>query len=808
MAASGPWIPLEAADSRGLGGKAAGLQRLVRAGLPVPPAWVLPTAVFEAFLREAGLWDAALAGDDARLHAEIPTVSPRFSLPCPAPSVAVRSSAQDEDGQRRSAAGQYATVLGVGPEGITDAVRACWASLYAPRAAAYRGGAAAPASMTVLAMQMVDARAAGVLFTIDPVSGSWSDLIIEAVWGLGDSLVGGRMVPDRYVVRRARVPARYAASRVAGWIGVRSPLEVSAERVAEQRVALRVARGGTEEHATEAPLARKLVRGEVLALARLGLRAESRLGGPQDLEWAQDRAGTFWVLQARPVTTRAAVPRGASTLWSRRFLGERWPEGATPLGWSVVGPLLERFVAYPATTARYLGGDPPFRLVRGHPYVNVTVFRHLAFKVPGAPPPRFLLDLFPPAEVALWGARAAVPPDVRVYASILRETLHERRWRRFRWNPLTNPAAWRTFVAELDARLARLDAAAPEVAVDIANPILFDYLKIHITSLLFANVAFEVLSPRVGPRVAEVVLRPPSGSATVAVNGALWDAGRDPTRLDALLARHGHRSAAGWELWSVRWAEDPDAVRALAAVVAAGVDPRLAAREEEEVASRRIAELDPSLAASVRLARSYLGLREEQRWHLDRVMWSLKKRLRLLGERGAREGWLAGPEDVRWLTAGELAAHRDGTLTAQEVRAQVERRRAEPPDPEPPTWIEGDAALAVPTDAANRFQGLGISPGIFRGRARVVRGPADADRLRAGEILVARATDPGWTPMYSRAGAVVLELGSQLSHGAIVAREYGVPGVVNIDGATRLFPDGTELTVDGRAGAVWKHAPP
>ncbi|MFT6158269.1 MAG: hypothetical protein ACJA00_000841, partial [Myxococcota bacterium] len=124
----------------------------------------------------------------------------------------------------------------------------------------------------------------------------------------------------------------------------------------------------------------------------MGLKVEALSGTPQDVEWAIDVAGTVFLLQARPITRQATPRVRDDVLWTRRFIGERWPMPATPLGWSLMQPVLEHFIAYPRTQQRYLGGGPPLKLVNSRPYVNVTAFRYLTFKLPGAPPPRFMME--------------------------------------------------------------------------------------------------------------------------------------------------------------------------------------------------------------------------------------------------------------------------------------------------------------------------------------------------------------------------------------------------------------------------------
>jgi phosphohistidine swiveling domain-containing protein len=801
-------ISLTAAGPRA-GGKGAALARLHDHGLPVPRTWVVPPADFRAHLELYGLWDAAVRGEHSAVHEGI-LAAPPPELHAPAVRMAVRSSALEEDGKRFSHAGQYESVLGVSAADLGVAVRTCWASYHGARVVAYRAGVVTPGAMAVLVQEMVDARTAGVLFTTNPVTGSWREMAIEAVWGLGEPLVGGVVMPDRYLVRRPRrTPAPVQA------LLARVRLELESETIATQEREMVLGGAGAERATAEnpgtkrprntgvtyasplAPHARKLPREELYALCRLGLRVESVARSPQDIEWAQDRAGKFWVLQARPITTQQRLPRGGQTLWSRRFIGERWPDGATPLGWSIIRPILDYFIAYPRTTSRYLGGEPPLRLVRGHPYINVTVFRHLAFKIPGTPPPRFMLDFFPPEEVDTWVRRRAAPPDLRVYASIFRETFDERRWRRFRWNPFANWRAWDSYLAELPDRLAELDAAPPGSALAIATPIVRDYIKVHITSLLFANMAYEIVGPMLPEDSRGALLRAPAGTITAQVNAELWALGKDRSRLQRFLARHGHRSSASWEVFARRWAEDPASVLRLATLAAEGPDPAVRiADEEAQTRAALLALPDPRLRWAVGLTQTYLRLREEQRYHLDRVLFVLKRKLVELGRR-----WFDDPEDVRFLLTTEL----DGHLGRDELRRIAWQRKEEGVDPAPPDFMDGDAALELSVGDAHRLEGLGISPGVVRGRTRVIRSPDEGGRLLPGEILVARATDPGWTPLFSRAGGLILELGGMLSHGAVVAREYHLPGVVNLPGVTSRLVDGTDVTVDGRNGTVWIH---
>ncbi len=210
----------------------------------------------------------------------------------------------------------------------------------------------------------------------------------------------------------------------------------------------------------------------------------------------------------------------------------------------------------------------------------------------------------------------------------------------------------------------------------------------------------------------------------------------------------------------------------------------------------------------VRDTRRYLLLRENQRFWFDHLLDAMQQTLLSLGARGVAGGWLDAPGDVAFLTWPELCAQLRRPDASRALAQRVQQRReqrAEDAERVPPTFLQGDGG-ALPLRATSaRLQGLGISPGRIRGRVRVLRSVAEGHRLQPGDVLVTRAVDPGWTPLFLTASAVVLEMGSVLSHGAVIAREYEVPAVVNIDDATHRLREGQEVTVDGHRGVVWVH---
>jgi phosphohistidine swiveling domain-containing protein len=867
-------VPLDEAARLGrrqVGGKALGLARLAERSLPVPAGFVIPARAFHDFLHHHGLWRSARRlgrqPDPQRARALRAAVQSaplppalaaalRERAPALGAELVVRSSGVDEDAGDQSFAGLFHTEVGVLPgDALEGAVRRCWASAFDDRVLAYaqhgRGRLAlrrrdeGPA-MALVVQRLVRAEVAGVTFTVNAMTGSWRQMTTEACWGLGEALVGGHVVPDHYLVRRPRrLPDPF--QRLAARLRL-EPLERS---VRPQQRELAMGPGGVSwrrvpRARVEAP---KLRDDQLIRICRLALRAEALGGCPQDLEWAIDGAGGIWLLQSRPITTSPGPERSARTLWTRRFIGERWSEPATPLGWSLVHPLLEHFIAYPRTTRAHLGGEPALKLIDGAPYINATVFRHLAFKLPGLPPPRFMMDMLPPDEERAWLTRFAGSPGVKVYAAILKETFDERRWRRFRWNPFSNHLAWQQLEELLEREVPR-QVTPPPAATDPGEALerahagmelARSYVKVHVTSLLFANLWYQVveglLAVWLGPgseRLVREALRCPEWNLTIRTHHDLWllaqgareqgvELGALPDRgspfgreLARFLDRHGHRSDASWEIMSPRWAEHPERVLALLrhSLDAGEEDPRARARAQSEQSERALSELlgrvdEPLRRATLRylvgLTRSYLLLRENQRYHFDRLLFAVKRNYLVIGRWAVERGALQRAGDIRFLGADQVAALVAGTLEPARARAEAARRAARfarQLERSPPDFLVDGQPVAAER-AGQRMSGLGTSPGLARGPVRVVADLEGAQRLRPGEILVARAVDPGWTPLFPLIAGLVLELGSQLSHGAVVAREYELPMVVNVRGATRLLEDGQEVVVDGGRGLVW-----
>lgn len=811
-----------------VGCKASSLARMHAAGMPVPEAVVVTVEAMRLFLshnrlltspdqtiepdNSAGIQhfrDGVLSGEiPERLRTLVSAEAQRIGLGAPGQAIAVRSSAIDEDGEALSFAGQYESRLNVRtPTELFEAIRACWVSWYSEDARSYRGkGAMLAAGMAVVIQKQIFARSAGVLFTINPMTGSWREMVLESCWGQGEALVSGRVRPDRFLLRRPRKTPR-PVQRVLARVQVEA---LEYQPGGQSRALYTSPTGGLEWRDLEQSEEAALREEDARKIGRMGLRAEALAQQPQDIEWAMDNRGEVFVLQSRPITAKSPE-RGEEVLWTRRFFGERWTEPATPMGWSLVQRALHEFIEYKSTSEAYLGGAPPTKLHRGRPYFNVTVFRHLLFKFPGAPPPRFLLEFLPPAEERRWLRRRAASPSFKVYRSILWETVRQKRWQRFRWNPLSNPRAWIEFENKLDDQLAVLEdpLGDPLEQLEQANELLRDYIKIHICSLLYANIFYQLAESTLEPDLRSDLLRCPVENRTQEVNRDLFHAAQTDD-VEEFLSRHGHRaSSSSWEVFSPRWAEHPEAVHRLMRPYRenALADPTALAREQEQRSISAMTELRRRsrtpvgrlVVGLVSLTRQYLQLREDQRYAFDRLLFAMKGILLRHGEQ------LWGEESrhlVAYLWEEELHKGWSSETLLERARKRSEEWREWSCAPIPPVFLNSEKIFERgPSDP--RLRGLGISPGTHTGRVRILKSPEEAGDFQAGDVLVAVATDPGWTPLFLLAGAVVLELGSLLSHGAVLAREYGIPAVVNVPAVFEKLDEGQKITVDGTRGVVW-----
>jgi phosphohistidine swiveling domain-containing protein len=883
-----------------VGGKAANLGELITAGLPVPDGFCLTTEAYkqatgpeqEGILRQLGDLQKTLqgtAGQAAGLAATAGRAREAIrGIPVPPPiaaavehaylalghevPVAVRSSATAEDLPFASFAGQQDTYLNIiGTDAVLEAVRNCWASLWTDRAVAYRaalGIAPHEVALAVVIQRMVDAAAAGVMFTANPLTGRRREAVIDAAAGLGEAVVSGAVNPDHFVVDTA-------AHRV---------LE---RNVGDKSVAVRpLPGGGTETRSVQGGAgASSLTDAQALELAALGMQAERHFGTPQDTEWAIDAGGALWLTQSRPITTLYPIPESRSDVstGTRVYLCFSLAQGLTrpltPMGLAslrLIGSSVAKAAGFEVPDPRR--GPSPYAEAAQRMYVDLTT------PVRSTVGRRILPRVFDVME-----ARSA---------TVLRQVFADPRFSVTRRSPFgvlrhVVPAAARARVPETvllgllmpRAALRRLDRFSRQFADDLgleagAGPLeRLDHAEQLLGSRLFAIVPAILPLPALGfatlwaagkllggPGRGEdlqKVLRGLPQNVTTEMDLELWrlaaamkdhrearealetrepaqlatdfGAGTLPAVLDTGLARFlerfGHRAVAEIDLGMPRWSDDPTHILGVLANYLRLADPAMAPdaqfsraeAEAEAAVDRLVAEARSRgrvrarlVGAALRRTRMFAGLREMPKYQLVLGLAEARKQLSLVGAVLAADGRLESPDDVFFLEFDEARQalgdpNSDGASRPRNVRELIVERRAayagELGRRHIPRVLLSDGTepeVLHPRGAATADGALTGSPasaGSVTAPARVILDPVGA-HLEPGEILVAPSTDPGWTPLFLTAGGLVMEMGGPNSHGAVVAREYGIPAVVGVPEATVRLVTGQKITVDGGAGTV------
>lgn len=811
------------------GGKGASLARLMRAGFDVPPGFVATSAAFRDFLTSFGIevleerreW---VERDLERIR-ELLTfceVPPRVRAPLlrsyrrMGGAVAVRSSMVGEDTARVSFAGQLDTMLNVeGEMAVLDAVRGCWASMFNWRLFKYLGDHEALSteaildhfSVAVVVQRMVAAQAAGVAFSADPLTGQRC-VVIEAVRGLGERLVQGRIEPDRYVVD---------------------------------------ARGALTEEVVTDRVAPVLSRPDIDRLADLVREAARLMGTPQDVEWAWDGA-RFFLLQSRPITTLAG-----KRIYSNAMVSDMAPGLIKPMVYStntvgmarnVFGRVFTELIGSNEIDATALA-----KLIHSRVYTDVTLLGDLFERV-GLPFNFFEMvsrderverrrPSFRPMNLRA-GLRllrfahqqAQSAPEVASFVARHSERLAP--YRRNDWSA----ASPSTLLAHLDRLIAihgetQWYVFIAAINMSIRNRILTHWVTERVPEVvpsdlirgliglkaLEPNAALRVLADEartLGERVCQVLIE--AEDAAVRATLSSLEGGHSLVRgVDEFLEEYGFLSACGTDFTIAPWEETPSLI--WQAIGRAALAPT-SVSQEDVVAARKAAQrrvrsglrwtqrllFDRLLASTI----TFIDLRERTSLLMSQDAYHMRRILLELGAHLVSQDVLDRKDDIFYLNYDEARRLIEKRPVARSARERVQERRetlAADAKIELPDVICGDVVQTRPislADGQGCLVGISGSSGVAQGAARIVFDPTSAPaRLDRSDILVVPFTDVGWTPLLSGVAGIVAETGGQLSHTSIVAREYGLPAVVNVKKATHLIQDGQRLTVDGNSGKVY-----
>ncbi|MDD7969961.1 PEP/pyruvate-binding domain-containing protein [Roseinatronobacter alkalisoli] len=786
-----------------VGGKAAALSRLAETGFAPPAYFVIRAEAFDADGPIDGLSDAlAQLGEGP---------------------FAVRSSARQEDGAEHSHAGQFDTLLNVAADSVAAAARQVWESGFSDTVATYRAlkTKARAEGPAVIVQRMINARAAGVAFSADPVTGRRDRVIVSAISGLGERLVSGEVDGEDWTIE------------------------------------------GTALCATTPAVLSTAEAGQIAKLAR---RAEDVFGTPQDIEWAIDGNGLH-ILQSRPITTPLLPPPSpdnALTIFDNSNIVESYPGMVSPLTYSfavhVYARVYRAFVALLGVPDRTIAAQSAvfgnmLGRVDGRVYYNlVNWYRALAL-LPGfslnraymetmmgvdTPMPSEVTDSIGPAPATGTGRIVEYLRIVRAAGGLVWQAFMLPRTRsRFyarlntaldsgfdvtRAGPTALAAEYRKIESTL---LDRWDAPLVNdflcmIAFGASRNLLKkwlgqDGLALHNDVMIGQG---DIISAEPAQRIMKMgrmVKATGLDTSLIADGISGLDAHPDLRReVEAYLEKFGDRCTEELKLESLTLRDDPSSL--LAAILASA---QRGANETHKVRNPDWRALFSNpfkrfvARSMISWTKNRVRDRENLRFERTRIFGYARRVFLGLGREFAARGLLAAPRDVFYLTTSEVLGAVEGYGLSGDLKSLVALRKAEDAAaanrPDPPERIELRGPAIAPVwaeapvaqDKAARRSATGCSAGRVTAVARVIRDPR-TQSLAAGEILVARHTDPGWIAVFSNASAIVVERGSLLSHSAIVARELGIPCVVGLKGATQWIADGETLTVDGATGEVEK----
>ncbi len=795
------------------GGKAAMLAKIHAIGFNVPPGFVISTDVFRLLTGNMRPKKGMFLGIEFPRDVASAIRKKFRQLEGPA---AVRSSLMGEDSTQASHAGQLDSFLGLETEAeLFDSIRKVYESLFGPRWSSYysRIGDATKdpfspggVSMAVLVQRMVKADYGGVAFSADPGTGRVCT-IVEAVPGMPSDVVGGKTNPDRYVLD---------------------------------------SRGVLESRETPDPDRSVLDEDQLRELARIAAEISFELETPQDIEWAFGESG-FQVLQARPIT-----PLAGKNIYSRKLAADMAPGLIKPLYWStnildmarnVFGRVFSEILGPGA-----LEPEDLVRCIRSRVFANVTLFADLFARI-GLPinlfevlargdsairkrpriTPRFILSA---GKLLLFVGRHGWSAG-RAEKFLRRHGLAMKSLKAENWSQAgieriagalrdlrllhgdTQWYMWTTAICMMARKKMMSGFLADRCNEVDPLDLLAGYLDLKSLEPNEAMMAIAGRARALDPDLATVLIE--GNDAVIRGRLAGVDGGDEIlTGFDDFMALYGHLSASGTDFTVPPWKENPGLIWSTIGRMASGHGKGARAAPTEvrkEATGRALAGMNPldGLLFSRLLdgTVTYLKLRERVSFCMSEDAFEMRRLYLALGEDLVRRGQINLADDIFYLMSDELDDLFTGSGDSAAVREKIGIRKAvlekdagveladivcgEEPDTDPCPVI-GDAETLV---------GIPGSPGLADGCARVLTNPYD---FRPGnsdnDILVVPFMDVGWTPLFSSIAGIVAETGGQLSHSAIIAREFGLPAVVGVRRATQIITDGQPIGIDGGRGIV------
>jgi len=706
--------------------------------------------------------------------------------------------------------------------------------------------------MAVIVQSLIDADTSGVMFTVDPVKDSRSSIVIEACFGLGETLVSGKVTPDRFIVSKKR-------------------LKLLSTTISEKKIEHSIGQNGSVEE-KNVPDKRASVccldKKQVKKLAKFARKIETEFGSPQDIEWAI-RKDKIFLLQSRPIT---ALPPEKSwedrQIWCCNPAKEVIPDVATPTTLSVIDAMFGNLIDPVFGMLCMDRGDHPlYGLIAGRIYFNANIWGTVFRDVPGTP------DF----DMAFAGSHRGLQEVTRRLQAATDEDLPDMKFRRYKFflkipflivetlrNTTKKGRRILTKVGTENEKWSRLDATSlttEEITTNLQK-IMMDitnlagqalYLFSIMGALPFLDMVCTKWLPDGKTKTGEL-LAGIGGMVDATAGLDIWrlaaaadskkevkdlilsdenwgtiedkltqtDSGREfLTEWNRFMLRHGHHCRGELELYNERWIETPDYIlKFIRSHITQmdKIDPvqnfaRAAEqrRQLEKQCRKHLKNPIKRMIFNYLLVRTQKGsvFRENVKSEVIKLLTAMRKLLIELGKRLKEKDVLKNEDDIFFLRYEEIAPIVQGNADPDILQVITARRDEYDKNSliTPPDVVFGrfDPDNYIPDiidEQAQELNGLGVSPGTATGKARVILRADTEEQLLAGEILVAPFTDPGWTPYFVPAAAIVMDEGGVISHGSIIAREYGIPAVVNVGSATKIIKTGQKIQVDGNRGVV------
>ena len=840
---------IDATDLSRVGGKGLNLGKLTRAGFLVPQGFCVTTDAYLFSVQGLSKQNAnnikelVLAPE---LVAEVRAAYEKLQTA----RVAVRSSATAEDLAEASFAGQQDTFLNVTPDELLEALKACWASLWSERAIAYRetqGITNEGLAMAVVIQEMCEADVSGVLFTVSPFSADVS--IVESNWGLGESVVSGAITPDSFQVSRetGEVLEKTVATKreMVTAAGVREvsvahqdiPSLTEAQLKELTQLGLRVERYYGQPMDIEWALAD----GQFVLLQARYITTPSNATAPSERTHQPPEVDEESVenLRQGEIHLLKIYADAHGTVWCHHNLAEVLP-APLPMTWSVIkkfmsgtGGLGKAYRSLGFYPSKRVDSEGILDLVCGRIYVNLNREAELHFD--GFPFAHDFNALKQDPQKAMYAeaatdiTRSTASFWFKLPVHVIRMSRAEMRLRQCRsdFDQVLTARVFHTFQSEVEAErdISYADLSDVELVGKFqtwCTKTLDDFAPQVLTATLLAGFSLQRLEATLqkcvdetaAKSIASRLISGLSGNLTVETNEKLQQVATGDLALTDFLKDYGHRAVDEFELAQRRWREDTtyleQIVESLRHKNAGTSFPQdngaKQQMEQRELAEAELAELVKNksglrkqIESELDFTRRYMPFRETAKFYLMLGYEQIRRALLELDYRYALNGGIfyLAPDELQQLISGKAF----GAVIATRKKERELLLQIEVPDVIFSDSLEQIGA-PIATAAAETYSGVGVSAGVATGKARVLLTPADVRPSDQDYILVCPSTDPAWTPLFLHAAGLVMERGGILSHGAVVAREYGVPAVANIPNATRFIADGQMLQIDGNAGTV------